>query len=325
MKRLTVELLARLDEQGREQLGRGQWAQAAQTFGKMLELEDHPVVRNNLATAFYNGGWPEEAWRIMEPVLAKGAISPFAWALASMIAWDLGWEEAAREYLQKAISLFEGGAHSPRELGFEPAGWREYTVIIKRAAGHLGQDPLVVDLHNRWERYYQTPEDFFQAGVAFFNLHDPRKAAQVWSQVQDRGWGFLQAYITVARLVDQGVVPGFTLPYSAPSFPDETEFTEESVHQTLSHGGNRAVVLANLFDPGFPKEMAQQAVPMLVSLGEWGTAFGQALLRSGAVAKDLKVAAGFALLEKGVIRPGEPVIMVIDGMEQEVYLDRWEM
>ena len=198
-------------------------------------------------------------------------------------------------------------------------------MIIKRAAGHLGQDPLVVDLHDRWERYYQTPEDFFQAGVAFFNLHDPRKAAQVWSQVQDRGWGFLQAYITVARLVDQGVVPGFTLPYSAPSFPDETEFTEESVHQTLSHGGNRAVVLANLFDPGFPKEMAQQAVPMLVSLGEWGTAFGQALLRSGAVAKDLKVAAGFALLEKGVIRPGEPVIMVIDGMEQEVYLDRWEM
>jgi Tfp pilus assembly protein PilF len=88
----------------------------------MLELEDHPVVRNNLATAFYNGGRLEEAWRIMEPVLAKGAISPFAWALASMIAWDLGWEEAAREYLQKAISLFEGGAHSPRELGFEPAG-----------------------------------------------------------------------------------------------------------------------------------------------------------------------------------------------------------
>ena len=122
MKRLTVELLARLDEQGREQLGRGQWAQAAQTLGKMLELENHHEERNILATAYYKGGRLEEAWRIMEPVLAKGAISPFAWALASMIAWDLGWEEAAGEYLQKDISLFEGGAHSPRELGFEPAG-----------------------------------------------------------------------------------------------------------------------------------------------------------------------------------------------------------
>ena len=98
MKRLTVELLARLDEQGREQLGRGQWAQAAQTFGKMLELEDHPVVRNNLATAFYNGGWPEEAWRIMEPgELAKGAISPLAGAPPTRFAGGWGGGERGGE------------------------------------------------------------------------------------------------------------------------------------------------------------------------------------------------------------------------------------
>ena len=316
----TWQTLTQLDELGKKQLNAGHWEEAAETFRKLLELDDHPVVRNNLATAYYNSGKVDEAWEVLAPELAKDVISPFAWALASMIACDQGRGLEAREYLERSIFLFERGVRDPRELGFKPEAWREYTVIIKRAAGHLGDHRLVLNLHKRWERYYQSPEDLFQVGVAFFNTHYPLRAVQVWSRIRERGWGFLEGFAITARLVDQGVVPHFLLPYSAPDFGPLAEPTVEEVRRKLEHGGNRALILANLFDPDFPRSMAQESVFRLVSLGEWGLAFGRSLLESSIPPMELKMAAGMALMEQGVLAPGEPVTMVIDGVERQVHL-----
>lgn len=325
MDRFTVQTLAKLNELGNEQLRRGEWEGAAATFAKMLQLDDHPVLRNNLATAFYNGGKPAEAWRVLEPELNKGVLSPFAWALASMIARDLGRSSEARAYLRRAITMFETGAQNPRNLGFEPEAWREYTVIIKRAAGHLDDHRLVIDLHQRWERFYQTPEDLFQVGVAFFNLHYLEEAAEVWSQVKDLGWGFLEAYITVAELVDQGVIPGFPLPYTAPDLLTGAKPAPEKIEQALSHGGNRTLFLASLFKPDLSAKLAQETVSLLVRLGEWGIAFGKSILVSRVVPKEWKFAAGRALLDLGVLKPGEPVPMIVDGRETEVTFSKQEL
>ncbi|HPT82366.1 MAG TPA: hypothetical protein PLM25_00620 [Limnochordia bacterium] len=318
MDKHTVETLAKLDEQGKTQLRRGQWTEAIQTFSAMLELEDHPMIRNNLATAYYSSGQLQEAWAALKPELDQGVFGPYSWALASMIAFDLGRSSEAREYLERAIALFELGGRDPEELGFDPDGWWEYTVIIKRAAGHLGDHRLIVDLHRRWERFYRTPEDFFQAGVALFNLHYPLEAAEVWSQVRDRQWSFLQAYISVAKLVDQGLVPSFTLPYSPPEFRKPENSSSEDVQKLLSHGGNRVLVLDTLFTPGFPREAAQQSIRALASLGEWGSAFAHSLFQSSMVPQEWKFAAGMGLLDQGALQPGEPVTMLIDGVEQEV-------
>ena len=320
MDKPTLQTLAHLDELGKEQLNKGEWEQAAETFKQLLELDDHPVVRNNLATAYYNSGQVAEAWDVLAPELAKDVISPFAWALASMIAYDQGRERDAREYLERAIFLFERGARNPLELGFDHPAWREYTVIIKRAAGHLGDHRLVVNLHNRWERYYQTPEDLFQVGVALFNTQYPLKAAKVWARIKEHGWRFLEGFAATARLVDLGVVPHFQLPYSAPDLGSLAEPTEEEVRRKLEHGGNRALILASLFNPDFSRGMARQTVARLVSLGEWGIAFGRCLLESSIPPLELKIAAGLALIDQGVLPPGEPVTMVIDGVEPEVHL-----
>ena len=297
-------ILAQLDELGKEQLQKGEWEAAVQTFRKMLELDDHPVVRNNLATAFYNNGKPQEAWEFLEPELEKGVISPFAWALASMIAQDLGWGSKAQEYLQQAIYCFDSGVHNPRQLGFEPAAWREYTVIIKRAAGHLGEDRLVVDLHKKWERYYQTPEDVFQAGVALFNLDYPLRAAELWARIKGRGWDFLEAYITVAELVDQGVVPRFTLPYAAPDFLRGGRLSEELFTEKVSQGGNRVLLLAQVFDPLFPPAALQPALAILVGCGEWGLDLVRSILENSSLSKRIKLAAAYALRDLGVAKPG---------------------
>lgn len=296
MDKQTLQTLARLDEQGKEQLNRGEWAQAVETFNQMLQLDDHPVVRNNLATAYYNGGYPEQAWLVLEPEIKKGVVSPFAWALASMIAQDLELPQRAREYLKKAISLFEAGVRTPQEFGFEPAAWREYTVVIKRAAGHLGEHRLIVDLHSRWEGFYETDEDYFQVGVAFFNLGFPLKAVQLWSRVGERGWAFLETYVAAAKLVNQGLVPRFTLPYAAPDLDSVAGLSREEFRDKLMNGGNRALVLAVLFTPGLPMAGVEEALSVLFSLDEWGREFGRRVLASQ-LPQEWKLAAKRALLE----------------------------
>lgn len=326
MDRQTVERLEQLDRQGKEQLSRGEWEEAAETFRTMLELDDHPVLRNNLATAYYSGGRPGQAWEVLAPELDRGVFSPFAWALASMIAHDQGRTDDAVEYLKRAISLFEHGVRNPLELGIEPAAWREYTVIIKRAAGHLGDERLVVELHRSWERYYQTPEDLFQVGVAYFNLGQRHKAVKVWSRIKEHGWGFVQAYAEVAELMDRGVIPSFMLPYTAPDMitwrKKREKATKEDICRDLSHGGNRALFLGNLFSPRFPKAMVPQTINVLVSLGEWGLAFARSIFDSSSLPMEWKMAAGMALVDLGVIKPGEPVSMIVDGVETEVHLSK---
>lgn len=52
----TWQTLTQLDELGKKQLNAGHWEEVAETFRKLLKLDDHPVVRNNLATAYYNSG-----------------------------------------------------------------------------------------------------------------------------------------------------------------------------------------------------------------------------------------------------------------------------
>jgi len=113
----TWQTLTQLDELGKKQLNAGHWEEAAETFRKLLELDDHPVVRNNLATAYYNSGKVDEAWEVLAPELAKDVISPFAWALASMIACDQGRGLEAREYLERSIFLFE---RIPASLALSP-------------------------------------------------------------------------------------------------------------------------------------------------------------------------------------------------------------
>lgn len=76
MDRQTVERLEQLDRQGKEQLSRGEWEEAAETFRTMLELDDHPVLRNNLATVYYNGGRPGQAWEVLAPELDRESSAP---------------------------------------------------------------------------------------------------------------------------------------------------------------------------------------------------------------------------------------------------------
>ena len=63
----TWQTLTQQDELGKKQLNAGHWEEAAESFRILLELDDYPVVWNNLATAFFNSGKVYEAWEFLAP------------------------------------------------------------------------------------------------------------------------------------------------------------------------------------------------------------------------------------------------------------------
>ena len=187
MDRQTVERLEQLDRQGKEQLSRGEWEEAAETFRTMLELDDHPVLRNNLATAYYNGGRPGQAWEVLAPELDRGVFSPFAWALASMIAHDQGRTDDAVEYLKRAISLFEHGVRNPLELGIEPAAWRIHGDSQARRR-HLGDGAFGGGTAQELERYSRRLKTSSRS-CRLFQPWPASQAVKVWCASRNMVWG----------------------------------------------------------------------------------------------------------------------------------------
>jgi tetratricopeptide (TPR) repeat protein len=322
MPEYTAEELRRLDQEAHNQLKSEKWDEAVQTFTMLLEIDDNPALRNNLAYALSKQGRNDEALDVLGPTLASTELNPFSRALASLILQDMQRKGDSIEHVKEAIRHFDRGVKNPLAVGIDPRAWREYTVIIKRAAGCLGDHRLVIDLHRRWERYYQMPEDLFQVGVAYFNLGYPDRAAKVWSRMARGDWSFVQGYIETATAVGLGTVPGFDLPYLPPRFDKSEEgMTAECFKEELLDGGCRALVLAQVLKLELPEGMSAELVRTLVSLDDdWGISFGQAVLDSNSMPMSWKTSAAKALIDRGVYRADEPISMMVDGMSRTVQI-----
>lgn len=268
----------------------------------LLAADNDPALRNNLAYALQMQAKHEEALVVLEPSLTNEVISPYARALTALILIDLNRKEEAGYYLREAIKQFDaGGVRNPLAAGIEPEAWREYTVIIKRAAGGaLGEHRLVYDLHKRWQRFYQKEEDLFQAAVALFNRGYPAGAAKIFSRIARGPWSFVQGYITVAKLIAGGVIPIFELTYLPPALQEREAVAEDTFKEVVSDPGARALMLASLFDGELPENAAREIIIGLVSVDDqWGISFAYAILESNSLPMEWKMAAGLALIERG--------------------------
>lgn len=322
MSKYSVQELMELDKEGHKKLNEEAWEEAAEIFEALLEVDDNPPLRNNLAYALQMQGEHKKALLVLEPILTQEIISPYARALTALILTDLKREEEARYYLEEAIKQFDAGVRDPLALGIEPKAWREYTVIIKRAAGALGDHHLVYDLHKKWERFYQRDEDFFQAGVALFNRGYPGGAVKPFSRIAGGPWSFVQGYIKTAELIARGIIPIFELPYLPPKLKEPDDAAEDTSKEAVLDPGMRALVLAGLFDADFPADSVRGIIGGLVSVEDpWGTSFAYAILESNSLPMEWKMAAGFALIEKGVIAEDEPIAMMVEGERREVVLE----
>lgn len=309
-----------LRAKGLEYMRRGEFEKAQKVFERLAKSDPDPSSRNNLAACRFKQGDLKGALGALEPNLEAELLNPFAHALAVQVFAALGRREEAERHLARAISDFETGMKTvvPAGLAAEEP-WREYTVIIKRAAGDLGHHRQVLDLYRKWERYHVNPEDRFLAGVAAFNLGRFSQAVSFWRAVAPRGWGFADVYVTVASAVDAGTVPPFPLEYHVPE-PHEIKGhkTADDLRSLAQQGWFRMLALGSILGASRDYEGKRLAAAQLGTIirygGDWGLDLAKRILSAPAgIGQEMKMAAADALVELGVYREGESIEAVVDG------------
>lgn len=179
---------------------------------------------------------------------------------------------------------FDRGLAIPA-LRFEP-GWAEYTILIKQAAGALGQHRLALDLHGRWPA--------------------------------DREWvPLLQDFATVADLMEQGLIPPFALEYFPGAGVDPAADSNAEAQRLASLGTVRLRFLALLFR-GEEPEPANLVASLILFGGGWGVELGKRFLESNRLPMPVKLASAQALVEAGVFAVGQPIPILHEGQQREI-------
>lgn len=324
----------KLIEKGRESLLRGDFQQAARAFAKALEHGESPVLRNNLAYANFMAGKHRQALEDLMPLLGAEEentdANPFTFALASRICCALGDTEKAHYWLGVAIRLFEEGLREIRRTRklHTPEGeaFLEYTAIIMQAAGDLRDHRLVYDLFRRWENYHTSWINAFLAAAACFNMGRYKQAASLWANLTH----VFQACSVMGKIafaIERRIIPPFEMSYSLPTDEEvkkmlkEASENQEMRSRCVENSYIRTIMLEHVLDGKDSPGARHPLYNLIYYGGEWGKQLGECVFSSPIFSLEMKMVAAQALIERGVLKEGEPVPMVIDGKEKIIHID----
>lgn len=326
------EKLKKLYAMGRKYLDERDYEKAKEKFREFLKHEDNVYVRNNLALALFRSGNLSEAILVLEPVLSGENESlepnPYTFALTSIIYAASGDEIKARRYLKQAVEKFDRQLLLYSEDNI-PSFFREYTLIIMKAAAALKDHQGVYRLYRRYKDIYSSWEVYHLAAVACFNMGDYRKAAKLWKKTEDE-WPAASTMKEIAMLVHSGEVPPFELeyePFSEKELDDiveQVEKDERVCFKLFEKGTFKMIALAMLIVAD--EDVACGWLDLMISYGgEWGEELGKRILNSYSFPDAFKTTAAGALTKKGLFNYGEPVQAVIDGRKTQVEIRRQEI
>lgn len=320
-----------LEEKGLQLLSENDFQGAEILFAKALSIQEKVRSRNYLALAIFMQKDLKRALTILEPNLSlePSRATPFSYALMAQIQAEGNRVEEASHWLNKAIAMFERRIEDVKNEE-EMSATREDTIRLMQAAGSLGQHGQVVHLY-RLLKKQTTYYHHYLAGIAYFNLGDYSQAASMWSSVKEMGEAALWME-QVALLVDEGIVPPFTLEYVETSkdqlFRELTESAndERAMFSIVEHGMVRMILLSFLVHPqGDGKKTDYPIETLIIYGGDWGRELGLNILESSVFPTDLKLSAASLLVQCGALPEDAPISMVIDGRETSVKMQKIEI
>ncbi len=312
---------AELEVRGRQALEEGDYLLAESLFLQALAQEDDPSLRNNLALVYYLMETPEVALEKLEDALSGNIANPFGRALAAQCMVALGRMQEVKRMVVEAVRDFEAGLRTMKaERVAILESWREYTVIIMRSAGAVGDHRQVLEIYRRWQHLHVTSECRYLAGIAAFNLRRFRQAASYWA-------GLKQEYFNtqlqlVGVMADKGLIPPFALEYDwfqkAGLACYQGAKTEEALRTAIDESGLlRLFLLIVAVNGSADEKMKKTALEAIVLHGgSWGQDVGLAFLPSPLVDDKLKVTVAEALVKAGVFAEGEDIPLIINGRLQ---------
>ncbi|HHW13420.1 MAG TPA: tetratricopeptide repeat protein [Firmicutes bacterium] len=315
----------RLLDEGRRHLDARDFGRAEDCFRASVAAAEIPAARNNWALCRHVTGDPQGALEVLGPLLRSPHPAPFSRALASRAHRALGDQAEARRLLQEAVRDFKAGLASPFQRGgASEADWLEYAVPLEQAALELGEYRLVLDFYGRLT-HRRPPAAGFCAGIAAFNLGRHAQAAKLWGRITDPKWVRpLSAYLRVAELTEQGVIPPLLLEGEPVPGPAETKDPETVREAIRTKHIARVPLLAALFDPaaGLPSGTLSA---FIAETGAWGIELGRRILQAASVSLELKMEAAQALVQAGIFRQDEPIPLIHEGRPTSIFVRKVQL
>ena len=319
--------LARLEEQSCEYLKQGKFRQAEDILVKILAEKDNDnhMLSNNLAIARLLQGRTEEALNTL--ALHEGKANPYGKSLAALCFAELGQSQQAKKQLHEAVCDFERGLTVMREMGAAALRpWQEYTVMIMRTAGKLGDDRQVLDLYKRWQSHHVSWENKYLAGIAAFNLKRFRQAASYWGDIPELGYAPEMQH--VALLADRGTIPPFELEYEVITAQYIEKILkclkEDNLPVDLLESG--MVLMSLLLTVVHEKKDEARAAAILEMViiygSEWGKKFGREVLDATTFPDAVKLSAALGLVKAGVFQENEDIPILLEGKRQLVRISK---
>lgn len=329
---MSEEKAEELNQKGRALLEEEKLEEALEVLQEAQRISYSPAVTNNLATVYFLRGEVEKTLQILEPNLSSTApYNPYAHGLAVQALAALNKKEEAYQQLEEAVADFEVGI---AEYFYDtpiPDFWKEYTVIILRAAGALREHRKVLELFNRWKKYHIMWECSYLGGVAAFNMKRFAQAAKFWSSGKNGG-KFSYALQRIAFLAERGTIPPFELEYELPSpsklqsLVEKASTSDEHDKELSKRGIIRIHFLSLVLESEAEEDLVDFALEKLIVNGEkWGQELGEELLASGSFSMTVKFGAAKALTKLGVYKENEPIRVNVDGREQEIVIKSMEI
>ncbi len=292
----------------------GKIEEAEKKFHMALKKEDDPSIRNNIAFCKYLMGKYEEAFTVLKPSLDNEEKIPYVWALAAQIKAKLGELEKARIYLENAMALFNWGVDNPSLTGMNLSAWNEYIAIIQQSAGVLNQHDLGIMLHKRWEKLYQSPDNYLYAGISCYNLKMYKRAIDLWEKAKST-YDILTTYINVTKLIQKNLIPHFPLEYNISGDFDDIDNDEDFCEAVQDMGQLKMIIIDGVVNS--PDSSLKMPVSVMVEkLGPWGIEFGKSLLKIDKLDNSIKMTVAVSLTESGVYKGGDKIPVITEGREQ---------
>ena len=308
----------------------------------------------HLVEDYHMGGDPGRAWKTLEELLdhimgaEKGGRSASALSLetkVNLLAFvtaaslrhaleDGGDTTGTIHWLTEAISLMQyydrrQGKHQPL-----PVEWVALTEEMMKLTSLLGNNEKVLEIYQTLGRLCKGGFPHYLAGIAAFNLKEYAFAAKCWEKMNRAGKypeGLL--YAKVARLVEQGTIPPFTMDYEEETWfismrndqirqvrdlgdlqkEKKQQLGEDHYKEIVSHlarGVGRFTMLVEFYEAtegGRLQQSALVADMLLINTGAWGLQLVRNLAQDQRLSQPLREALKGLLEDEAA--PEEEIIL----------------
>ncbi len=265
-----------------------------------MDKENNHHARCHIAKCKYLKKDYPEALKVLAPSIEEEVKIPLIWALASQIKARLGKKEQAMEYLRNAVWLFNWGLDNLKRINMRKDMWCLCIGRIQKAAGLLGEHELLITLNKKWEKYYQSVENYFYVGIAYYNLKKYQKATTMWNKSKSL-YPFLNSYIKILDYIKKGRIPHLHLEYVDIMEIKDALSSNENINDLMKYGYIRMMLIGSILTSIDDISNACRIIYLMIrNNGEWGIIFGKSLLAIDELDPSIKIASTAALTDSGI-------------------------